>query len=625
MIQPRSGSPDQMEALNNLLDKDAPIHTRSARTSVSSIVVKPPEELYPDLLSVAVHHNIFDIIIENLRGWRWGAVVYGVRCLLRCADEAAVRTSLQVIGTRIGEGGLQLWREEGRDAGSFIKELAEVPQSHRLHSLCMQASRSIGAGLTEVAIAGSRSEKFVDRIAALPALSAVVSSCATAIPGRLPCAFLDEFGVIADLFGERAHERIITEAESLLKAIKMDTERLGIILGAALDSHDQALRSAANKVLSGLCEELDEELLLFMLERVGGALGDEAHSDAAFDLFLMLTAAMKASDKPLLMEMGFATAEAALQLCCQAAASRLAWRRPGAFESSMEVLHVLLRASGLWEQQQKFRSFVLEHCVKQLELLQKGEAVDPGMDDGGEYARSRALYAILRSVVEIHPISATTFHRRSRSVCIDELEANHGIMDQILSEITVMACRSRLAGWSLLEAELWGRLEAMRFLLEQSSVKLSSKQVLTLWEALEEAMPDALIRWMRLALDSGGCLDHQAIHHVFGLLSTRGSERGMLQTMHGLDCFCAFFTDANAANGRLSAAGRRGGGGLTGPALVGRRIAIRKLHGDKSMLLGTVEKHQKGQVFTLSWEDGTEEEMKDLETDGEPQDLDPRP
>ena len=51
--------------------------------------------------------------------------------------------------------------------------------------------------------------------------------------------------------------------------------------------------------------EVDEGLLLFMLERVGGALGDEAHSDAAFDLFLMLTAAMKASDKPLLMEMGF--------------------------------------------------------------------------------------------------------------------------------------------------------------------------------------------------------------------------------------------------------------------------------------------------------------------------------
>lgn len=69
--------------------------------------------------------------------------VIGTRLLLRSitARTRALTCALpQVIGTRIGEGGLQLWREEGRDAGAFIKELSEVPQSHEKHVLCMQAS-----------------------------------------------------------------------------------------------------------------------------------------------------------------------------------------------------------------------------------------------------------------------------------------------------------------------------------------------------------------------------------------------------------------------------------------------------------------------------------------------------
>lgn len=53
-------------------------------------------------------------------------------------------------------------------------------------------------------------------------------------------------------------------------------------------------------------------------------------------------------------------------------------------------------------------------------------------------------------------------------------------------------------------------------------------------------------------------------------------------------------------------------------ALVGRKITVRKQHGDKGMRTGTVEKHEKGQVYTVSWDDGTEEEKKDLESDGEP-------
>lgn len=44
----------------------------------------------------------------------------------------------------------------------------------------------------EIAVSGSRSEKFMDRIASLPALSAVVTSGAMAGKDRAACAFLDD-------------------------------------------------------------------------------------------------------------------------------------------------------------------------------------------------------------------------------------------------------------------------------------------------------------------------------------------------------------------------------------------------------------------------------------------------
>lgn len=137
-----------------------------------------------------------------------------------------------------------------------------------------------------------------------------------------------------------------------------------------------------------------------------------------------------------------------------------------------------------------------------------------------------------------------------------------------------------------------------------------------LWVAIEE-VPHALTRWMRLALDSGKCLDDGAVRHVFMLLFTRGRERGMLQTMHGLDCYCAYFADVNASDGRLAAAGRGRSSGLTGQALVGRKIAVRKLFGDKGMRVGVVERHDKGHIaaYTVAWEDSGEEERRDLDSD----------
>ena len=76
-------------------------------------------------------------------------------------------------------------------------------------------------------------------------LKCVMLPCSGAlgIPGkRQPCAFLDEAGVIADLFGERAHERIITEAEQLLQAVTLTQGRLEIMLGASFNAHDQVCR-----------------------------------------------------------------------------------------------------------------------------------------------------------------------------------------------------------------------------------------------------------------------------------------------------------------------------------------------------------------------------------------------
>ena len=50
---------------------------------------------------------------------------------------------------------------------------------------------------------------------------------------------------------------------------------------------------AANKVLASLCGEMSEDLLLFTMQRVGAGLSDDAVADAAFELFVVLTATMK--------------------------------------------------------------------------------------------------------------------------------------------------------------------------------------------------------------------------------------------------------------------------------------------------------------------------------------------
>eukprot|EP00282_Hemiselmis_andersenii_P027103 CAMPEP_0169481874 /NCGR_PEP_ID=MMETSP1042-20121227/30368_1 /TAXON_ID=464988 /ORGANISM="Hemiselmis andersenii, Strain CCMP1180" /LENGTH=188 /DNA_ID=CAMNT_0009596691 /DNA_START=44 /DNA_END=607 /DNA_ORIENTATION=- len=151
----------------------------------------------------------------------------------------------------------------------------------------------------------------------------------------------------------------------------MSVERLRVVASASLDSHDQAIRAASNAVLASLCESMGEDLVLFLLGRVQDGLGNDAISDHAFELFVALTAAVKVekhtADKPLLMSRGTPLSEAALQLCCQAAASRLAWRRRDVFEAAMGALHELLRAgSAVWEPGQHNRSFVLRHCVELL-------------------------------------------------------------------------------------------------------------------------------------------------------------------------------------------------------------------------------------------------------------------
>lgn len=120
-----------------------------------------------------------------------------------------------------------------------------------------------------------------------------------------------------DLFGERAHERIIMEAIPLLRIVTMTEQRLELILQASLNAHDQALRAAANSVLTSLCEVMEEKLVLHLLQRVHLALLEDGTAQAAFELLSLMVTMVKRerfSDKPLLMSSGVPVAEATLQV-----------------------------------------------------------------------------------------------------------------------------------------------------------------------------------------------------------------------------------------------------------------------------------------------------------------------
>lgn len=108
------------------------------------------------------------------------------------------------------------------------------------------------------------------------------------------------------------------------------------------------------------------------------------------------------------------------------------------------------------------------------------------------------------------------------------------------------------------------------------------------------------------------------VAQVFSLLVA--SSESLLHDIHGFDCFCAYFADVNYARGLLECSGRLGkrpGRRLSGHALVGRRVAIRRFE-NKKMHIGTVTKYEKSAMnaYLISWEKDGEEDKKDLESSG---------
>jgi hypothetical protein len=139
------------------------------------------------------------------------------------------------------------------------------------------------------------------------------------------------------------------EASSLLRSVSMHESRLDLVLRACFNTHDQALRTAANAVLLSLCEVMEEAKVLYVLNKVHAAMSDSDIAHAALELLSCMVAAVKkerrGGEKLLMINSGVQVAEATLLLCCQAVASPLACGDVLVFEKAMESLHELLRAA----------------------------------------------------------------------------------------------------------------------------------------------------------------------------------------------------------------------------------------------------------------------------------------
>ena len=132
------------------------------------------------------------------------------------------------------------------------------------------------------------------------------------------------------------------------------------------------------------------------------------------------------------------------------------------------------------EEKQNLQDFVLTYCVDVLRTLQdglqrrlspsrpaprpatatskdagaaavpvamtRGTEARKGMEEGGVQGaeeryriKARALYAILRGVVDMHPVACTPVVRRSRSMCVQQLERDHNIVQHIIDDVALLA------------------------------------------------------------------------------------------------------------------------------------------------------------------------------------------
>ena len=181
-------------------------------------------------------------------------------------------------------------------------------------------------------------------------------------------------------------------------------------------------------------------------------------------------------------------------------------------------------------------------------------AAGGGEFDGEERYRikARALYAILKGVIDMHPTTCTQVQRCSRSMVVEQLQKDHNIVQHIIEDVRLLAVslagsrpsltrstsRDRFLaavaspmsmgpdtvapsveasgapmGRSVfIGSECWARLEFLRFFLETSDaqLKLSTEQALSLWNALQESSCETACCWFRLLQDAGGLLEPAA-------------------------------------------------------------------------------------------------------------------
>jgi hypothetical protein len=187
-------------------------------------------------------------------------------------------------------------------------------------------------------------------------------------------------------------------------------------------------------------------------------------------------------------------------------------------------------------------------------------AAGGGEFDGEERYRikARALYAILKGVIDMHPTTCTQAQRCSRSMCVEQLQKDHNIVQHIIEDVRLLAVsladslpsltrstsRDRflaavaspmskgpdtvapsveasgapMGRSAFIGSECWARLEFLRFFLETSDaqLKLSTEQALSLWNALQESSCETACCWFRLLQDAGGLLEPAACEVVDG-------------------------------------------------------------------------------------------------------------
>ncbi|KAJ1482152.1 hypothetical protein T484DRAFT_1898244, partial [Baffinella frigidus] len=535
----RRGSPSLMEPLNSLLDPAAPLYNKDGTTG-SGVHTPAPVELLPRLRACAVAADLPATVGNCLKHWRFLDCVQGVRFLARCDD---------------GSGSVQVLSELASTGVSAA--LPGSAATEGTSATCAAAARALAHDALQRGVAGSKSDKFVDRMAALPAMAAGVEALTLLGDGAFAVTTLDAEGVIQDLFGERAHDRIVLEALPLLRALALPPERLDPLLEAALGSgHDPALRAAANVVAASLLETLPSKGRLHLIAATSRALDDPERASAAAELSSSLAGARVAgNDRSVIVKGTEEEAQAMLRLTCQVACSEQAWREERVAQGAIDALRDLLKSGGggTWDEDpaEPHRRFVLSHCVEELSTLQQ-ERLHGGRSGGEDLVSTRGLYAVLRSVVEMYPqtqhaivdfiiedlsllapssTGSTSNANGSNGITINgsNVALNGSTTDNIngsnnngsnggfprtsSAERGLSRARSLspTSGRGAAGAELWERLELLRFMVEQSDghLLLGMGETKRLWKALQ-GCSTVLFGWLRLAQDAGGVLSPQA-------------------------------------------------------------------------------------------------------------------